>query len=240
MYKFCIAVLSHEFNRPKWQPVVSIYRKVNRTLEVILGGGTVAGLVYLIYNYVPVLDTKRWTAIVILAGLVLLAAWFLGAVKRFHRNTLAEVYNAREDTLGEVYKTQEEIDRQLEASAKRIEFLTLLEGRSDALYLLLENRSWSDNDNAGVPIAKSEIKYHEADIYNTFRDRLGSNEVEDYFQTLGAVPENLLAQKNRINSHRNKLHGLLQSERAQRQEIALKAIGHKRETLKRISTTDGN
>ena len=216
MYQFCLAVLSNEFSRSKWQPLVNVYRKINRTLEVLLGSGIVAGIVYLIYKYVPILDNKRWAAIVILVGLALLAGWFLGAVKRFHKDTLAEVY-----------KTQEEMNRQLESSAKRIEFSSLLLGRSDALYFLLENRSWNDNDNAGVPIAKSEIKYHESDIYNTFRDRLGSNEVEDYFKQLGTVPDNLLAQKNRINAHRNKLHGLLQSERAQRLEIALKATGQK-------------
>jgi hypothetical protein len=186
MYQFCLAVLSNEFSRVKWQPVVSLYRKINRTLEVILGGGIVAGLIYLIYNYLPILDHKRWAAIVILTGLVLLAAWFLGAVKRFHKDTLAEVY-----------KAQEEMNRQLESSAKRIEFLSLLLGRSDAPYFLLDNRRWNDNDNTGVAIAKSEIQYHEADIYTTFRHRLGSNDVEDYFRKLGAVPDNLLAQADR-------------------------------------------
>jgi len=223
MYKFCVAVLTNEFNRPKWKRLVSIYQKINRTLEIILGGGTVAGLVYLIYNYIPISDNKRWSAILILAGLVLLAAWFLGSVKRFHENSLDETY-----------KAQEELNRKLEWSAKRIEFLTLLEGRSDALYLLLDNRRWSDNENAGVAIAKSEIRYHEADIYNTFRDRLGSNEVEDYFQKLGAVPDDLVAQVNRINAHRNKLHEMLQSERAQQRQINQKAIDQKHDTLQRV------
>ena len=226
MYQFCVAVLSNEFSRPKWQPVVSLYRRINRTLEVILGGGIVAGLIYVIYNYVPIADHKRWAAIVILTGLVLLAAWFLGAVKRFHKNTLDEVYVA-----------QEEMTRQLESYAKRIEFLSLLLGRSDALYLMLDNRRWKDNDNAGLAIATSEIRYHEADIYNTFRDRLGSNDVEDYFQKLGVIPVNLSAQVERINAHRNKLHSLLQSERAQRLEIDLKAAGQKQETLNRICIT---
>lgn len=217
MYRFCLAVLSNEFSRPKWQPLVNVYRKINRTLEVLLGSGIVAGIIYLIYNYVPILGNKRWAAIVILVGLVLLAVWCLGAIKRFHKDTLAEVY-----------KAQEEMNRQLETSSKRIEFLTLLLGRSDALYLMLDNRRWRDNDNAGVAIAKSEIKYHEADIYNTFRDRLGSEGVEDHFQNLGAVPDELLAQVERINAHRNKLHGLLQSERAQRLVIAMKATDKSR------------
>src|SRR5205809_1128594 len=94
-------------------------------LKVLLGSGIVAGIVYLIYTYVPILDNKRWAAIVILVGLVLLAGWFLGAVKRFHKDKLAEVN-----------KAQEETNRQLESSSKRIEFLTLLLGRSDALYLM--------------------------------------------------------------------------------------------------------
>jgi hypothetical protein len=222
MYQFCIAVIRNEFSRPKWQPVLSIYRKLDRTLDLLLGLGAVGGILYLIYKYVPILDNKRWTAIVILAGLLVLAAWFLGAVKRFHKSTLVEVY-----------KAQEEMNRQLEASAKRIEFLTLLLGRSDALYMLLDNRRWNDNDNdnAGVAIAKSEVRYHEADIQNTFRERLGSEGVADYFQKLGAVPDNLLAQVERINAHRNKLHGLLQSERAQQLQINQKAIGQKQATL---------
>ena len=214
MYQFCLAVLSNEFSRSKWQPLVNVYRKINRTLEVLLGSGIVAGIVYLIYNYLPILDNKRWAAIVILVGLVLLAGWFLGAVKRFHKDTLAEID-----------KAQEEMNRQLESSAKQIEFLSLLLGRSDALYFLLDNRRWKDNDNAGLTLAKSEIKYHEADIYNSFRDHLGSNEVEDYFQKLGVVPDSLSAQVERINSHRNRLHGLLQSERAQRQDIVLNRTG---------------
>lgn len=193
-----------------------------------------AGLVYLIYNYVPILDHKRSAAIVILAGLLLLAAWFLGAVKRFHNDTIAEVYKERQDTLAEVYETQEERNRQLQNAEKRIEYLSLLLGRSDALYFLLDNRRWNDNDNARVAIAKSEIQYHEADIYNTFRDRLGSNEVEDYFQQLGAVPDNLSAQVERINAHRNKLHGLIQSEHVQRLQIVQKAAGQRQEVLKRI------
>jgi diguanylate cyclase (GGDEF)-like protein len=129
---------------------------------------------------------------------------------------------------------QEGARTELEASAKRIEFLSLLLGRCDALYFLLDNRRWGDNDNAGIAIAKSEIQYHEADIYNTFRDRLGSDEVDDYFQKLGSIPDDLLAQAVRINAHRNKLHALLQSERAQRQEIGLIIARQKQETLKRI------
>ena len=61
----------------------------------------------------------------------------------------------------------------------------MLEGRSDALYFLLENRSWNDHPLAGIAINKDERRYHEADAYNTFRDRLGSTAVEEYFQRLG-------------------------------------------------------
>src|SRR5437899_131001 len=117
MYQFCIAVLSHEFSRPRWQPLVSLHQKINRTLEVILGGAVVAGLVYPFYQYVPILDHNRWAVMAILAGLLVLGACFLGTVNRFHKDTLAEVYRA-----------QEEMNRQLESSATRIEFLTLLLG----------------------------------------------------------------------------------------------------------------
>ena len=61
----------------------------------------------------------------------------------------------------------------------------MLEGRSDALYFLLENRSWNDHPLAGIAINKDERRYHEAGAYNTFRDRLGSTAVEEYFQRLG-------------------------------------------------------
>jgi len=90
--------LANEFSRPNWQPIVSLFLRINKTLEVILGSGVVALLVYLIYNYVPILDNKRWTAIVILAFLALAAMWLLSAAKRFHRSTLAEVYGAQEQT----------------------------------------------------------------------------------------------------------------------------------------------
>jgi hypothetical protein len=135
----------------------------------------------------------------------------------------------------EIYKSQEEMNRQLEFSAKhRIELLTLLLGRSDALYFLLDNRCDSDNDNAGIAIAKNEFRYYEADIQNTFRDRLGSPDAQDYFQRLGTVPEKLSGQVARINAHRNKLHEMLQSERAHQRQINQKAIDQKHETLQRV------
>jgi hypothetical protein len=240
MYQFCMAVLSHEFSRPKWQPIVSVLAKVDRTVEKILGGGIIAGLVYLIYQYVPILGHKRWAAITILAGLLWLATWFLGAVKRFHESKLADLHKAQEDTLAEVqrlhaevYQALEEMNRQLESSFSRIEFLTRLQGQSDALWCLLDNRRWRGNDNEGIPIAKSEIGYYEAAISNTFRDRLGSK-AEDYFHKLGVVPDNLQGQVDRLKAHRNTLHVLLQAERAQRQQITSNAAQQKQETLKRI------
>jgi hypothetical protein len=223
MYKFFTAVLRYEFSRPKWQPIVSGLQKTNRLLDIFLGVGIVAGLVGLI-KYAPILENKRWTAIILLAFLVLFATWLLAVVKRFHKNTLAEIY-----------KAQEEMNRQLEFSAKnRLELLTLLLGRSDALYFLLDNRTDSDNDNAGIPIAKNEFRYYEADIQNTFRDRLGSPDAQDYFQRLGTVPENLSGQVARINAHRNKLHEMLQSEHAQQRQINQKAVDQKQETLQRV------
>ena len=118
--------------------------------------------------------------------------------------------------------------------AKRIELLTLLEGRCDALYFLLENRSWNGHPLMGTAIHKDEIRYHEADIYNTFRDRLGSTAVEEYFQQLGPIPEKLWEQKRRIEAHRYQLHKMLQSARAAQTQINIKASGQKQETLQRI------
>jgi|GEM_PF-3415887 len=220
MYKFCNAVLSHEFSRPKWRPVSSLYQKINRTLEVILGSGIVAGLVYLIYQYVPILDHKRWAAIVILICLVLAAMWLLAAAKRFHEATLAEVYAAQEQT-----------DRDLGLVARRIEHLTLLEGRCDALYYLLENRSYTDHPLAGIPIHEREIKYYEGDIQNTFRERLGSTEGHEYFKRLGPIPKTLSAQTDRLRAHQTKLHELLQADRGHRRELGVKAAKQKQETL---------
>lgn len=223
MYKFFTAILRNESSRPKWQPIVSVFQRINRSLEVILGSGIVALLIYLVYNYVPILENKRWTAIVILFCLVLAAMWFLAAAKRLHQATLAEVYAAQEQTI-----------RDLDHLAKRIELLTLLEGRSDALYFLLDNRSWNDHEMAGIAIHKSEIRYHEADLQNTFRERLGSTAAQEYFQRLGPIPDKLYEQKARIEAHRNKLHELLQSERAAHTHIKLKASSQKQDMLQRI------
>jgi len=164
MYKFLAAVLRNEFSRSKWQAIVTISKRINRTLEVILASGIVALFVYLIYNYVPVLQNKRWTAIVILVCLGLAAKCLLAAARRFHQSTLADIYAVQEQT-----------SRDLDFLSKGMELLTLLMGRCDALYFLLDNRSWHDHELAGVAIHKSEIRYHEAELYNTFRDRLGSN-----------------------------------------------------------------
>lgn len=223
MYKFFTAVLRNEFSRPNWQPLVSLFRRINKTLEVILGSGVVALLFYLIYNYVPILDNKRWTAIVILSFFALAAMSLLSAAKRFYRSTLAEVYGAQEQT-----------SRDLDHLTKRIELLTLLEGRSDALYFLLESRGWNDHPLAGIPIHKSEIQYHEADIQNTFRDRLGSTAAQEYFDRLGPIPEKLYEQKARIEAHRYQLHKLLQAERAAQLQINSKTSDQKQETLQRI------
>jgi len=223
MYKFFTTVLRNEFNRSNWQPIVSVFQRINRSLEVILGSGIVALLVYLVYNFVPILENKRLTAIVILVCLVLAAIWLLAAARRFHEANVAEVFVAQEQT-----------GRDLDHLSKRIEHLTLLEGRSDALYFLLENRSWNDHPLAGIAIHKEEIRYHEADIYNTFRDRLGSTAVEEYFQRLGPIPEELYEQKRRIEAHRHKLHELLQSERAGQLQITHKAAVQKQDALKRI------
>lgn len=61
----------------------------------------------------------------------------------------------------------------------------MLEGRSDALYFLLENRSWNDHPLAGIAINKDERRYHEADIYNTFRDRLDRPQLKNTFNGWG-------------------------------------------------------
>jgi len=71
MWKFCIAILSQEFRRSEWQPVMRVVRKLTWILDLLLGTGLVAGILALIYVYVPIASNKRWTAIVILAGLVL-------------------------------------------------------------------------------------------------------------------------------------------------------------------------
>jgi len=228
MYKFFTAILCYEFSRPEWQPIVRVLQKMNRLLDIFVGVGIVAGLVGLI-KYAPILQNKRWTAIIILVVLVLFAMWLLAAVKRFHRATLDEMYAAQEQT-----------HRDLDHLARLIERLTLLEGRSDALYFLLENRSWNDHPLASIAIHKDEIRYHEADIYNTFRDRLGSTAVEEHFQRLGPITEKLYEQKNRIQAHRNKLHELLQLDRAQRREINHKAAVRKQDALKRAETTPRN
>jgi hypothetical protein len=151
--------------------------------------------------------------------------WLLTAVKRFHGATLDEMYRA-----------QEQRHRDLDHLAGLIERLTLLAGRSDAFYFLLENRSWNDPPMAGTAIHKDEIRYHEADIYNAFRDRLGSEAVEHYFQRLGPLPEKLYEQQSRIEAHRCQLHKLLQADRANKLQITHNAAVQKNETLTRIGS----
>ena len=87
---------------------------------------------------------------------------------------------------------------------------------------------------AGTAIHKDEIRYHEADIYNTFRDHLGSTAVEEYFQQLGPIPEKLSEQKRRIEAHRYQLDKMLQAERAALRQIKSKESDQKQETLQRM------
>ena len=106
MYKFFTTVLRNEFNRPNWQPILSVFQRINRSLEVILGSGIVALLVYLVYNFVPILENKRLTAIVILVGLVLAAIWLLAAALRFHEPNITEVFVAHRHKLHEFLQSE--------------------------------------------------------------------------------------------------------------------------------------
>jgi hypothetical protein len=225
MWKFCLAVLNQEVKRSKWQPLLRVYRRLNRLLDVLLGLGVVGGSLYLIYYYVPIATNKRWTVIVSLAAIVTFLAWFITAVKRFHKATVSEVYAA-----------QESITNEYADCANKIESLTLLLGRCDALCFLLENRSWKDNPNTGVPLAIEEIKYHEADLWNTLQDRYGTDVAEDHFGKLGNVPEDLAHQKRRMEAHQSKLHNLRQSERQRQRAIAQKAVQQKQEITKLIES----
>lgn len=100
-----------------------VYRRLNRLLEVLLGLGVIGGSLYLVYYYVPIATNKRWTVIVSLAAIVTFLAWFINAVKRFHKATVSEIYSE-----------QDGITNEYADCAKTIELLTLLLGRCDALY----------------------------------------------------------------------------------------------------------
>jgi hypothetical protein len=96
------------------------------------------------------------------------------------------------------------ITKEYAESASRIELWKLFQGRFDALYLLLDNRRWPDSK--GAPLSSEEIQWHEADFSNKLLDWFGDDYRTAYFKHLGDIPENVLAQSERLRSHSNLMH----------------------------------
>jgi hypothetical protein len=156
---------------------------------------------------------KRWWAIIFLALVVALLLILIGFIKSFHERIVRKIYQADEGI------TEEFAD-----CAERIEWLTLILGRGDALSSLLEA------DNA-QPLSRLEIQLYESDVRTTL-DRFGPNWAESHFEGFPAsISESLSDQQRRMNVHRSRLHALIQAQRAHRQSIAAKANSQKQEVL---------
>ena len=54
-------MLRNELNGPVWRRIVRFLKRLNWIVDLILGGGILALLLYLIYLYVPIASNKRWT-----------------------------------------------------------------------------------------------------------------------------------------------------------------------------------
>jgi len=215
---FFAAVIRNELNGPVWRRIVRFLKRLNWFVDLILGGGILALLLYLIYLYVPIASNKRWATIVILTCLVLLLSWFIRAVKRFHRTTIDEIYLAHQA-----------ITKRYADCADRIELLELILGRGDSLYFLLDNRRW----NGGSLLSKEEIEYYEADVHNQLRG-VDYTEAERYYHEKSAMSvETIYNQLSRLNFSREKVKGLIRSAKAQRQQIATEADSEKQKTLGR-------
>ena len=215
MWRFWRDVLAFEFARPGWRVFIVAHKVAHKLSEFILGMAFSALIILLIYWYVPVASNKRWTAIVVLCGSVLILVWLLRATKRYHFAVLAEAYKAQEQVLIEY--TQ---------SNTNIQWWMLFKGRYDGLYSLLDLRCWPGN--AGAPLTASEIQYLEADLHNKIQDHFGSQQVRDWLSD--DIPDSVLGQRERVRNHSFRLEQLIKGERARQKSIADKAASQ-RQTL---------
>jgi hypothetical protein len=154
-----------------------------------------------IYNLLPGL---AW--LIIALGVVIAFLLFLiDGARRFHKRTV-----------GAVHKAQKGIAKEYADCAEQIEWLTLILGRGDSLFFLL------DKDNA-QPFSKLDIQMYESGVRNTL-DRFGPDWAVGHFTDFpAAIPDSLSDQQRRIGMHRSRLLALIQARRGHRLAIADKA-----------------
>jgi hypothetical protein len=154
--------------------------------------------------------SPAWWAVIALAIVVISLLLIVNGARRFHRTALDKVYLANDA-----------VTKEYAESASRIELWKLFQGRFDALYLLLDNRRWPDSK--GAPLSSEEIQWHEADFSNKLLDWFGDDYRTAYFKQLGDIPQNVLAQSERLRSHSNLMHQQIQTERGRQQVICQRA-----------------
>ena len=68
------------------------YVRLDKVIHYVLGTTLSAVMLYLIFSKrASLLNHKRWVAIVCLSALTAFLLWLIGAIKRFHERTVAEM-----------------------------------------------------------------------------------------------------------------------------------------------------
>src|SRR5437762_5676197 len=109
MWRFWRDVLACEFVRPGWRFLIVAHKIVHRLSEFIVGMAFSALIFLLIYWYVPIANNKRWTAIVVLCGVVFILIWLLRATERYHFAVLAQAHKAQEQIMNEYTQSNTKI-----------------------------------------------------------------------------------------------------------------------------------
>lgn len=167
-----------------------------------------------IYHLLPAL----WWIIIVLVLAAILLLFVINGARRIHEKTLNEVYAANEATIEEYL-----------GCAANIERWTLFKGRFDVLQDLLDFRSWPGN--TGDPLTREEIERHEADFHNWLQDRRGADWTQDYFASLGEIPESLRGQMDRMRVDSDQCHRIIREEQVRQQSIAAKANKQRHDLL---------